>query len=517
MRQIYNEFEKNPIVWGMYYFPHYFRLESPPFHVKIINEALTNKHLAIQAPRESAKSSLICFLYLFHSIVFGRKKHIGVLQNTYDKATQRLEAIKDEVKNNEKFKKDFGVTCERDTVGDTIFLLRNKERCRVFCRGLERLGSVRGELFGPLRPDLLLFDDLEDDKFVQNPQLRRELEDIFNQAIIPAVDKVSGQIIVIGTKLHDDCLMAKLVSKDFYPEFRKLFYIARFKLKDDYKSLWPEKWSLDFFKDLEKNKPEVFAKEYQGDPVTGNMRTFYKEDFRYWREENNEYVLLSEENKVIKRGRLSDCKAAIGCDLAWDDDRRSDSTAVVPALLTPDSDILIGDYFHEKGCKPDTLAGVLFHVEQKYRLMTGKPVPIGFEKGKIEKFSKWFLKKAMAENNRFLILKDIKWGTDKITRIITPLQPRYRNKAIYHKTNMGELENQLLRFPDGTHDDLPDALQVITQILEIAPAVKKQEYKSEDPKFDLLRKMIIERKKGKKYILGKRGNRFELPARLCPI
>ncbi len=515
-------FEENPLLWGLYYFPHHFRSKTPTFHIKLLREAMNNRYFACQCPRESAKSTMLAFLFLEHQITFRKVRFIVIVQNTYLKASQSLETIKNEFKHNKQLCDDFKINVIKDSTGDSVFQHPDGRTTRVLCKGAEQIGSVRGEKFGAYRPDLILIDDLEDDDMVRSPERRRNLEELYNNALVPAGDAEFCRYIAIGTILHDDCLMAKLVSPNHYPEYRKLFYRALYKdrVTGEWRSLWDEKWTVEKLFYMRKNKPDVFAKEYQGNPVSGGMRKFDKADFRRWYIEEDHYVLMDSENHITSKGRLADCIAAIGCDLAWEERKEADFTVAMPGFLTPNSELLIDDYFCERGVRPDQFEEVLFKMEEKLRKMTGKTVYIGFEKAKLEKVTKWFLKQAMQRRNVWLNLKDVPWVMDKIARIVTPLQPRYKLHSIFHKKDMGELEYQLMRIPAGTHDDLPDAEQILCRLLEYAPSKKEDKPKTpEDSHFEWLRKREVKRKKksrtkGKAFTFGRKANkRWTVPAK----
>jgi hypothetical protein len=167
------------------------------------------------------------------------------------------------------------------------------------------------------------------------------------------------------------------------------------------------------------------------------------------------------------------------------------------------------EYFCKKGVRPDELTNLLFDMKNKYESLTGGSVVFGFEKAKHEKIMKWMLGKEMQKRNEYLILKDIKWDKDKITRIITRLQPRYSNHTLFHRTNYGEYENQLLRLPEGVHDDLPDAAQIVETLLRY-PKKKRKEIEY-DGHFEWLMKQ--ERKKVEKrpFVFGQKGNAGQFP------
>ena len=504
--KFYNIFKENPLAWGMYYFEHHFRDESPSFHLKILKEALNNRYLAIAAPRESAKSTILTFLVPIHNICFKKKRFLVICQNTFKKAAMSLETLKNEIKSNKKLRKDFKIELLRDAEGDAIFRHQDGFEIRVLCKGAEQIGSVRGEKFIAYRPDLIIVDDLEDDTMVRNPDNRRALQDLVDDALIPAGDRKTCDYLFIGTILHDDAVIARLVGAEYYKNFKKLFYQAKWKntKTGEWESLWPEKWTIDELNEMERLKPDMFAKEYQNNPVSGAQAKFKQEDFRKWKREGDNYILYGPENDVVGKGSLKDCKAAISCDLAWESKRRDDASVIMPAFLTPDADLLVEDYITKKGMRPDEIEEILFSMETRLKALTGKTVYIGFEKAKLEKVIKHLLRQSMSKRNHYLTFKDLQWDGDKIQRIVTRLQPRYAQHAIYHKYGMGDLEYQLLRVPSGVHDDLADALQGLVQILEYAPK-KKKEVKQDDH-FDWLRQQAINKKKPKheKKVFGQK-------------
>lgn len=512
-------FEQEPIIFGKYYFPHFFRERSPYFHWILIKESYDNAFFAAQAPRGSAKSTILGFLKRTHRIAFKKKRFIVIVQNTYKKAVGTLEGIKDEFRFNEKLKSDFGVTLEKDSEGDTIFRHPDGFRTRVLCKGVEQIGSIRGERFGPYRPDDILCDDLEDDEMVKSPERRISLKELFDNALIPAGDIKNLDVDVIGTILHDDGLMADLVSDNKYTNYRKLFFKARFdnSISENKESLWPERWTVDELDEMERLKPETFAKEMQGDPSSGSLETIRREDFRMWAVQEGQAVLYDADGSVISRWRLTDCKAAVGIDLAWEDKKANDFTAIVPGLITPANDLLIDTYINKKGMRPDEFENIIFDMNDRYLAMTGKRVCFGFEKAMLEKLMKWFLKEAMKRTGKFLWFKDIAWGTtDKVARIMYRMANRYSQHSVYHRRGMGDLENQLIRLRSAAHEDLCDSVSMLPELLVYAPLTAKEEKKKDVFKF-LQTQTPMGRMKAQresKYIFGNKQSPSVLDAKI---
>jgi hypothetical protein len=353
--------------------------------------------------------------------------------------------------------------------------------------------------FGADRPGLIILDDIEDDELVRSKDRRQQLQDEFDDVFgiggrEAKIGHKDTQIIAVGTVLHDDSMLAKLLNPEQYKMFRKIKFQAHIDVgKPTERSLWPDKWTLDELREMMKEKPNTYAKEMQNDPVTGSNVRFERKDFRYWQIEGGNYALLDEEGKVISRDSLKTCKAAIACDLAWKEKRESDSSVLMPGFITPNADILVFNYVSKKGLRPDETEEILFGMVDRLERLTGSTVPIGFEKAMLENVTQWLLKQAMRKRNKFLITKELIWDADKLTRIETRLQPRYQQHVIYHLQGMGDLEHELERFPSGTFDDHLDCMQGLVQLLQF-PKAKVKPLQADD-EFMRVRKIMIDHKK----------------------
>lgn len=501
--RLHMAYDDNGLMWGMVFLEEHFREIGGDFHIKIYVESEKCQFIAIASPRESAKTTIIGFLKPAHKIAFKKKRFIVIVQNTFAKAAQSLDNIKKEFKDNPKLAV-FKVVLTRDAQGDSIFRHPDGFEVRVLCKGADQIGSLRGEKFGAYRPDLMIVDDVEDDEMVKNPERRSDLRKLFDEALIPAGDKKRCQFIVIGTVLHDDSLLARLISPTEYPGWRKLKFQARMEVSGVRISLWPDKWSVEDLDKIEAEKPHVFAKEYQNDPTSGLASHFRQEDFRYWEIREDHAVLYGASGEVVSRWKLSDCQAAVAGDLAWEEKRESDYSVLLPALLTPASDVLVDDYICKKGLRPDEFISTVFMLDDKYRAMTKSVVTFGFEKAKLEKVMVHLLSKEERRLGKFVLKKELQWDADKIQRIITRLQARYASHVIYHRKGMGMLESQLIRVPNGVHDDLPDALQGVVQLL-VWPKTVAAVAKTQD-KFEWWRQQTPQYriKNQGRYIYGQR-------------
>jgi phage terminase large subunit-like protein len=76
------------------------------------------------------------------------------------------------------------------------------------------------------------------------------------------------------------------------------------------------------------------------------------------------------------------------------------------------------------------------------------------------------MQKQMRIRNHFFTLEEIRPNTEKNAKIRTLLQPRYASHSILHSAFMKDLEAELLKFPNGKHDDMIDALSGCIQMFQ---------------------------------------------------
>ncbi|MCC7477053.1 phage terminase large subunit [bacterium] len=93
----------------------------------------------------------------------------------------------------------------RVAYGDSEIVLACGSRVRALGFG----SKVRGQLFGGLRPDLIILDDPEDDLSVASPLSRRRLRDWCDSALLNSLDVTRGSLVWLGTLLRHDSVLAQ--------------------------------------------------------------------------------------------------------------------------------------------------------------------------------------------------------------------------------------------------------------------------------------------------------------------
>jgi phage terminase large subunit-like protein len=93
------------------------------------------------------------------------------------------------------------------------------------------------------------------------------------------------------------------------------------------------------------------------------------------------------------------------------------------------------------------------------------------------------IRKQMNMRNMFFNLVEVTPMWEKNARIRTLLQPRYGNASIIHPkyhNKIKDLELELLKFPNGKHDDIIDSLSACIKISEVQNNRVLQSYERED-------------------------------------
>ncbi|KIL42054.1 hypothetical protein SD70_02390 [Gordoniibacillus kamchatkensis] len=297
---------ENDIEWfARYYFQEYVEDETPEFHYELndlVEDAEKDKEhyrgLILAAPRGHAKSFRISFLKVIHWAVFKKKKFVVLISDTGTQAESMTSAIKIEFEQNDRLREDFGdlvgenygmrwtagdfyitfpkVDAKGIEVKDKRGKLRPGYTCRIVARGTN--AGMRGLKSRSARPDLVIIDDGENDELVQTPLQRKKVWNWLTGAVIPMLHPKDGLFVVVGTVLHFDSMLSRLLT------MTDIYRVKRYKaIKDDGSSLWPSRFPLNILGKLKQQLGTLkFNQEYQNDPIDEDSQAFRPEWFRFY-------------------------------------------------------------------------------------------------------------------------------------------------------------------------------------------------------------------------------------------
>lgn len=481
--------------FGRAYLSHYFNKPSPEFHkdldkiwedgvlkglipdndivAKKINR-LNGCKRAVAAPRGHAKSTNLTFKDNLHAVLYEYKHYIIIISDTSSQAAGFLEAIKEELEENEAVIEDFG-----DITGDIWRedVILTKTKIKVQAKGSGQ--KMRGLKHKQWRPDLIVLDDIENDELVRTVEQREKLKNWYYKAVSKVGDGYTD-FIYIGTMLHYDGLLAKVMNN---PDYRSIKYKAVMSFSSS--SLW-DRWE-EIFTNLDNEARDIDAVNFFND----HKEEMLKGTNVLWEEKNSYYDLMKE--------RISSGESAFNSELQnepinpedclfneeWFDyfnphemdfsakqfkfygfvdpslgkSKHSDFSAIITmALDTSTGYMYIVDADVERRHPDIIIEDIIQKAIWLSKTFEKNYYKFGAETNQFQWFLKEQLAKESARRRVYLPIEEVRQTSDKIMRIQT-LQPDVKNKYIKFNKQHKRLLDQLKYFPMADHDDAPDALE----------------------------------------------------------
>lgn len=456
------------------YFPHYIRnptkskLHEYLFSV-LPQIALSDKSqkYAIAAPRAEAKSTIVSKLYPLWRLVIGKLRYGLIVMDSIRQAYTILTAIKAELESNIRLKTDFpkvfGIGSKWQE-GEII--TANNVKIEVAGSG-QRL---RGLTHGAYRPDLVILDDIENDKNVLKPEQRDKTADWIRQAVEPL--GVAGEkmdIVFVGTVLHYDSVLNRTLNS---PEWVTARFKAVIKMPDNM-ALWDEWEALYLAKELKQaedfyhthkdemnkgavvswqarpiltmmtiraNNRKAFDSEYQNDPTAGDDAPFANA-ISYWHTLPDNLIYFGACDPSLGRaGASRDPSAIVVAGL----DRTTGKVYIIEAVI--------------KKRLPDRIISDVIAMQEKYNCTKWVIEAVAFQE-----FLRTELIKRGQASGVPIPAVPVKPTTDKLLRIES-LQPYMANAMLILHSSQSTLIDQFRHFPKADHDDGPDAVEMVYKL-----------------------------------------------------
>jgi predicted phage terminase large subunit-like protein len=257
-----------------------------------------------------------------------------------------------------------------------------------------------------------------------------------------------GGILVILTRWHDDDLAGKLLmaSENGADEWEVVKYPAIAEEDEEFRKsgepLHPERYNLESLEMIQKAiGPRDWTALYQQNPVSDEGDYFTRDMIRYFEPDEVEYDKM---------------RYYCAWDLAIGQRDRNDYSVGIVVGVDEYDNMFVVDLVRGKYDGYELVEKILDLYEQ------WRPGIVGIERGHIEMAIGPFLEKRVAERRlHSAYFKDLKVGRrDKEARA-RAIQGRMQQGRVYFPTDAiwtGPLVAELLRFPNGVHDDQVDAL-----------------------------------------------------------
>jgi len=206
--------------------------------------------------------------------------------------------------------------------------------------------------------------------------------------------------------------------------------------------IWPDRFGKDVADALEKNEgPYMFASLYMNSPTSAINQVFKREWIRYYSDLRNRDLVY--------------CTSVDLASATKEESSDPDYTVIMTcAVSAKTNEIFVVHYTRGRLDPGQTIEAIFDHVR------TYKPLEVIVESIGYQRTLNYWLKKRMNFHDLNFYINEVKGLQGSKVDRIRGLQPYFANNQIFLKARMSELEQELLAFPKGSHDDLADALSM---------------------------------------------------------
>lgn len=430
-------------------------VEMAPFHKELCNFVTdrTDRKKLLLLPRGHLKTKLITIGYSLQQIVKNPKVRILIYSATWQMAVDLNLAIQKQLRGCVRINQIWGDLSAGATEWsqDRTRLAQNDTRDPTITACGIDTNLVGGHY------DIIIMDDVVSrDNVSTSDQIQKVI-----QRYKDSLDLLEpkGQMIIIGTRWHDSDLYGWILDPandilSSYEVMLKRAFDGNIISGEGFEALWAQKFTLDELRRrLREEGWAHFSAQYLNDPVPEEDATFKRTWFQYYESSDLTGRLL---NKFLL------------IDPALSLSKEADYTACVVVAQDQYGYIYILDIIRAR-MSPSDIINEVFRLRDRWNL-----VDIGIEQVAFQKTLAYSMREDLRFKNRPFHITELKPQERSKDQRIKGLQPLYENGKILHNKLLANniyLEDELIRFPRSTHDDIIDALSYIVDI--IYPARQK--------------------------------------------
>lgn len=457
--------EHDPLLFAYVYFPHHLRdaegkMTVCDFHLDLLEYAKSwarplgrrkEARACFIAPRQSGKSTWIFLLLPMWAAAHGHRRFVAAFSDSEAQAMTHLYTFKQELETNERLKEDFPelVNVHKGS-NNARAMMDNRNQTRrengfiFMAKGAD--SAALGMKVGELRPDVLLFDDIEPGESNYSEYEARKRKETLLADLFPLNDWAA--VAIVGTTTMPNSLIDQMrkvaAAKGDYEGSPDLF---RESLDPDHRwvidehidvhywpvilekdgqevSLWPERWSIE---DLNNDRhTRSFAKNMMNKPVSSEGGYWDEDDIDIDQPEYYRHTIISIDPAVTTA-------------------KKSDYTGI--AVLSVGSDGLIYVRHAEQVKLPSQLLN-----DKVKRLVEKYAVGIAIVETN-QGGDLW----RQVFNGLPCKFRAIRQKDKKEVRA-SQVVDFYKRGQVKHTEHFHVAEEQMLAFPHLTHDDVVDAI-----------------------------------------------------------
>jgi len=418
-------------------------------HLRLLNRLLLKvvngdiKRLIVSSPPRHGKSMMISqFLPAWYIGTYPEKK---IILATYEadfsaswgrKARDVLEWSKDL----------FGVKLREDSLASY--------RWETEAGGGMFTAGVRGAITGKGANILIIDDPVKNSEEARSKTIREKIWDWFLSTAYTRLEP-DGAIIIVMSRWHFDDLAGRCIEELKNENWLEIklpaiavededFGVLKRKKGDP---LWKERFPLERLEEIKRSLGNYWWNAlYQQSPSPEEGGVIKREYFRYFREEGEYFVL--EEERGERAIHKNSCIYIQTIDLAISQKENSDFTVIGTFAISREGDLLVLDMFRGR-VDFATQKRLIKEYFKRY-----KPSYIGVESVAYQ------LAMVQELRREGLPVKELRAKGDKVGRVLS-VATRYEAGKVFHKLGaiwLDDFEDEILRFPNGEHDDMVDVL-----------------------------------------------------------
>lgn len=460
-----NRFEKlrnSLIILGKMIMPQIMWAKPSFVHFEV-NELVVDagkRLLNIILPRGLGKTTFISQLNPLRHIFLeeiGQPKFVVIVSKTQGHAINCLTAIKDILEYNLTFRDlfgYFGAQNARMWRNDMIVLANGSI---IMAKGMGQ--PIRGLNYKGIRPTLIVLDDPEDENNTKTPEAMENNLLWLLKGAMPALDTRFGRCIVIGTPLHQLCIVEKLAESSEWTTVRYAYLQdAEGNPSLDGESIWKEMKSRDNllaeYQSLQDmGRASVFFAERMCQIVGDENQLFKPEYIKYWDGEyiydkGNQYISVDILDGVEHSTPLIiPVNTFIGVDPASSVKQTADYSVIFPIAVDNNDNIYTLNYTRKR-MTPMALANAILREADRFNPKRVRIETVGYQEMLRDylRTQRYIPGLEIPENPR----------TSKSKRF-EGLEPEFANGKVFIKKGSEDFISELLMFPRGKHEDTIDA------------------------------------------------------------
>lgn len=255
--------EAHPQEWKQYYFPKYFKYQSPEFHIKaskrLHKKFAENKHwYEVRHWARGLSKSTTCMFDVLYLVLTGKLKSVVLSSSTYDAAETHLTKYMVQLDSNQRIIEDYGQQEKHGSWASGSFTTLKGVKFLALGAGQSPRGTSNEEI----RPDCIIVDDFDTDEECLNSDIIEKKWRWYENALMPTVDIANPYLIIwLGNIIAEDCCVVRAGQIADHCEV--------INIRDEYGvSVWKEKNSeadIDYM--LSKISYESGQQEYFNNPM----------------------------------------------------------------------------------------------------------------------------------------------------------------------------------------------------------------------------------------------------------